>query len=416
MTALTDTPVVPLRRNRDFLALWIGAGLTSLGGTVATVGFPLLLVFAGRSTVSAGWTGFAGLLPMLLVQLPAGVMVDRWDRRRTMIWCNVAALAAVGAVGVAVALGALWLPLLMAAAFVEGTAAIVYRLAERAAVSNVVPAPQLSSAMSQNEARTRAAGLIGQPLSSSLFVLLRAAPFLFAALSHLLALGSLLFVRGSFQQERASTARNLRRDLTEGISWVLRQRFLRSALGLVAVTNILFQILSLALLVMVRDAGSSPAVIGVIGAVSGICGVFGALAGSAVNRRLDLVTVLVSVLVAWAVLMFLISLGPPIPLLALLFASTTMLGALLNVVAGTYQLSITPDALQGRVGSVAGLLGSGANSLGALGAGFLLAAVPTAAAVAGISGVMLALAVAAVLSPAVRSARTSRGGLDDDRG
>ncbi|MFI6130870.1 MFS transporter [Micromonospora sp. NPDC051141] len=416
MTALTDPPLVPLRRNRDFLALWIGAGLTSLGGTVATVGFPMLLVFAGRSTVAAGWTGFAGLLPMLLVQLPAGVMVDRWDRRRTMIWCNVTALAAVGAVGVAVALGALWLPLLMAAAFVEGTAAIVYRLAERAAVSNVVPAPQLSSAMSQNEARTRAAGLVGQPLSSSLFVLLRAAPFLFAALSHLLALGSLLFVRGSFQQERASTARNLRRDLTEGISWVLRQRFLRSALGLVAVTNILFQILSLALLVMVRDAGSSPAVIGVIGAVSGICGVVGALAGSAVNRRLDLVTVLVSVLIAWAVLMFLISLGPPIPLLALLFASTTMLGALLNVVAGTYQLSITPDALQGRVGSVAGLLGSGANSLGALGAGFLLAAVPTAAAVAGISGVMLALAVAAVLSPAVRSARTSRGGPDDDRG
>lgn len=153
-----------------------------------------------------------------------------------------------------------------------------------------------------------------------------------------------------------------------------------------------------------------------IGAVSGVGGVVGALCGSAVVRRVDLPTVLIGVLAAWATLMFSISLGPPIVLLAALFAATTMLGALLNVVAGTYQLSITPDAMQGRVGSVAGLLGSGANSLGALGAGFLLASFPTAGVVAGISAVMLGLATAAALSPAIRSARTTRKDSDDHGG
>ncbi|WP_405113294.1 MFS transporter [Micromonospora sp. NBC_01405] len=409
-------PTVPLRHNRDFLLLWLGAGLSNLGGTVASVGFPLLLVFAGRSTVAAGWTGFAGLLPLLLIQLPAGVLVDRWDRRRTMIWCNVAALAAVGSVGVALFLGVLWLPLLMVAAFVEGGAAVIYRLAERAAVSNVVAAGQLSTALSQNEARTRAAGLLGQPLSSSLFAAARSAPFLFAALSHGLALVGLLFIRARFQQERQEPRRAVRLELAAGFGWLRRQRFLRSALVLVAVTNVLFQVLSLALVVMVRDDGGSPAVVGVIGAVSGVGGVVGALCGSAVVRRVDLPTVLIGVLAAWATLMFSISLGPPIVLLAALFAATTMLGALLNVVAGTYQLSITPDAMQGRVGSVAGLLGSGANSLGALGAGFLLASFPTAGVVAGISAVMLGLATAAALSPAIRSARTTRKDSDDHGG
>lgn len=249
-------PTVPLRHNRDFLLLWLGAGLSNLGGTVASVGFPLLLVFAGRSTVAAGWTGFAGLLPLLLIQLPAGVLVDRWDRRRTMIWCNVAALAAVGSVGVALFLGVLWLPLLMVAAFVEGGAAVIYRLAERAAVSNVVAAGQLSTALSQNEARTRAAGLLGQPLSSSLFAAARSAPFLFAALSHGLALVGLLFIRARFQQERQEPRRAVRLELAAGFGWLRRQRFLRSALVLVAVTNVLFQVLSLALVVMVRDDGA----------------------------------------------------------------------------------------------------------------------------------------------------------------
>lgn len=403
----------PLRRNRDFLLLWVGAGLSTLGSTVAAVGFPLLLVFEGRSTVQAGWVGFAALLPLLLIQLPAGVVVDRWDRRRTMICCDVVSLLVIGSVGMALLFDTLWLPHLMAAAFVEGSASIVYRLAERAAVRNVVGPGQLSAAMSQNEARSRAAGLLGQPVSGGLFALTRSLPFLVTAVFHLIALVTLLGVRGRLQQDRDTPRRNLGAELAEGLAWLRGQRFLRTALALVAVTNVLFQILSLALVVMVRDQGASPAVVGVIGAVSGLGGVLGALCASLIRKRVGLVPVLIGVLLGWAALIYGISFAPPAVPLAALFAGTTFLGAVMNVVAGVYQLSITPDALQGRVGSVAGLVASGANSLGALVGGFVLAVWSTGVTVTGISVAMLVVAAAAALSPAIRSARRTRGGDDD---
>jgi MFS family permease len=156
----------PLRKNRAFLLLWMGAGLSMLGARVSAVAYPLLLIFDGGSVAAAGLVGFAALLPALVLQLPAGVLVDRWDRRRTMIWCDVAGLIAMTSVAVALIADRLWLPHLMAAAFIEGSAVILYRLAERASIGNVVHPSHLMTAYSRNEARGRAAGLLGQPLAA----------------------------------------------------------------------------------------------------------------------------------------------------------------------------------------------------------------------------------------------------------
>ncbi len=112
---------IPLRRNRDFLLLWIGAGVSMLGLRASVVAYPLLMLWYGNSPIGAGLVGFAVLLPQLVVQLPAGALVDRWDRRRLLIGCDIAGLLAMGAVVVMLAAGRLWLPALMVAAFIDGS-------------------------------------------------------------------------------------------------------------------------------------------------------------------------------------------------------------------------------------------------------------------------------------------------------
>jgi predicted MFS family arabinose efflux permease len=288
---------------------------------------------------------------------------------------------------------------------VESGAAIFYRLAERAAVRNVVHADHLLAAMSQNEARGRAAGLLGQPLSSGLFAVLRWAPFGVAVVSHLIALISLLCIRKEFQTERRAPRRRLRADVAEGFTWLVRQRFLRVAIGLVAGTNVLFQILSLALVATVKNAGVSPAVLGVIGAVSGLGGICGALSGMWFVRRLPPSAIVIGTFAVWTVLMPLVALTANPVVLGALFAGMSFAGALMNITAGVYQVQITPDEMQGRISSVASLFSSGANSLGALAAGFLVVAFGTTATVLGVGAAMLLTTVAAALSPAVRSAR-----------
>src|SRR5262249_45078047 len=169
----TEITIPPLRKNRDFMLLWTGAGYAALGRQIGFIAFPLLMVYQLGSPSDAGLVSFAALLPMLVIELPAGVMVDRWDRRRMMIICDLAGLAAMGSVGLAVFLGHVWLLHVMAAAFIESSAGIVYQLCEESAVRNVVHKTHVSQAISQNEARSRAANLLGQPAGSALFALTR---------------------------------------------------------------------------------------------------------------------------------------------------------------------------------------------------------------------------------------------------
>ncbi|MEU0674551.1 MFS transporter [Streptomyces sp. NPDC006172] len=393
----------PLRRNRDFLLLWTGAGLSQFGVRAAVSAYPLLMLWYTGSPSSAGLVGFAALLPQLFLLLPAGALVDRWDRRRLMMVCDAVGLASMGSLAAALWFGVLSVPHVMAAAFLEGGAVIFYKLAERAAVRHVVHEDHLAAALSQNEARGQAAGLLGQPTGAVLFQAFRWLPFGVAAFTHLFALITLLLIPGSFQDERAEAEkRSVRAEIGEGIAWVWRQRFMRAAIIIVGGSNLLFQVLNLALVLIVKEGGYAPSYMAVIGVIEGVGGIAGALTASWFMKRLPLPALLIGALVVWAALMAGIAVtGHPV-VLGALCAGTSWAGALLNVAAGVHQVRVTPDAMQGRATSVFGLVGSGMNSLGALVGGFLLAAAGAYWSVLAAAAGMALLALAALATPAVR--------------
>ncbi|MFE4977492.1 MFS transporter [Kitasatospora sp. NPDC056651] len=393
----------PLRRNRDFLRLWLGAGSTLLGARVSTTAYPLLVVWYTGSLVGAGVVGFAALLPQLLIQLPAGVLVDRLDRRRLMITCDLLGVLSMGSVAAALLTHHFRIPHLVIAAFLEGSCTILYRLAERAAVRNLVHRQHLSAALAQNEARGQAAGLIGQPTGSVLYATGAWLPFAFTALAHLAALGTLLTIKGRFQTERRAEPRSIRAELAEGFAWVWGQRFVRAATALLAGSNFLFQIVSLALVAVIKQSGHSPASVGAVGLVAGVGGILGALSSSRLMNRLTPPQVVTGVLTAWALLIVPIGFVSNPWLLGGLFAGISFTAGLLNVAGGVYQIRITPDEMQGRVTAVGGVLASGANSCGMLAGGLLIASNGVSSTVLGVAAAMAAIAVASVLSPAIRT-------------
>lgn len=398
----TKDPPAPLRRNRDFLLLWSGAGASYLGTRVSGAAYPLLVLWFTNSPLTMSLVSFAALLPTLLVQLPAGALVDRWDRKRVMIGCEAGRTLALGSLAVAVATGHVWVPHIAAVAFFESSLTVFYRLAERGAVRNVVHPQHLSLALSQNEARGRAAGLLGQPGGILLQSAARFAPFLFTAVSYLTSLCSLLLIRGGFQGERTKEQRKLSGEVAEGLKWLWRHRFLRAALGFVAGSNILFQILALSIVLLIKEEGRSQATLAVIAACSGIGGVAGALAGGWWTRRLKQRTVLVGGAVCWAVLMTGMGLVTDPFALGALFAGASCVGAVFNVSAAVYQVRTTPDELQGRVAGTSNLIGSGTNSLGALSGGVLLQLWGASHAIQVTGVVMTLLAVTSFLSPALK--------------
>jgi MFS family permease len=396
----------PLRRNRDWMLLWSGQLVSSLGSAITTVAFPLLVLGISGSPARAGLVGFAGTLPFLLFQLPAGGLADRRDRRRIMLAADIVRAVALGSIAAAYAVGALTVAQIALVAFVEGAMFVLFGAAEGAALPHVVAPEQIPTALAHNEARTRGATLVGQSLGGVLYGLGAAVPFAADAVSYVASVVSLACIRRPLQGPRGSveTRPSLHREIAEGLRWLWRQPFLRAAALLVAGSNFVFQALVLVVIVLAQERGASSALIGVVMGMLGAGGLLGAVLAPAVNRRIPARRVVVGVNWIWALLLPAIALVPWPLAIGGVIAAMAFVGPIWNVVIGAYLLALTPDELRGRVRGVTGLIGWGPIPLGSLIGGALLQWLGATATTFVFAATMLAIAAAASVSPAVRRA------------
>ena len=392
----------PLRRNRDFQLLWIGQAISALGSRVSTIAYPLLVLSLTGSPADAGIVGFAATIPYLLIQLPAGVLVDRIDRRRAMIVCDAGRLLVLAGLAAAVAAGHAPLVLIAAVALVEGCLTVVFNLAELSAIQLLVPAVQLEPALAQNEARVRGAGLLGQPLGGALFGLGRAVPFAADAASYAASLVTLAAIRRPLVAETVGERRHPWAEMVEGLRWLWSQPFLRSTTLIVAASNGLFQAVTLSVIVVAEAHGASPGVIGLILAGWGVGGLAGAAAAGWLGKRLPAAAVVIGANWVWAGLLPVIALAPRPIAIGTAGAGMAFVGPAWNVVLGSIEMRLTPQALLGRVQAVQMTAAYGAIPLGSLIGGFLLDRLGSEEAVWVLAACMLAIAVVATLTPSVR--------------
>src|SRR5438105_1203498 len=127
-----------LWRNYDYLLLWSGQIISSIGTQVSDLAFPFLVLALTNSPAQAGFVGAAGMLPYLLFSLPAGALVDRWNRKRVMILCDSGRALSLGSIPLAFALGRLTLAQLYIVSLIEGTLFVFFNIAEVASLPRIV--------------------------------------------------------------------------------------------------------------------------------------------------------------------------------------------------------------------------------------------------------------------------------------
>ncbi|MEV7024080.1 MFS transporter [Kitasatospora sp. NPDC093558] len=398
-----------VRGNPDFVRLWIGAGISRFGSCVGMIAYPMLVLWQTGSAAASGYVAFAATLPNLLLQLPAGALVDRWDRRKAMLGCDAVRLLVFAGMAGAVAGHWVPVPLVMAAAFVEGALGIFYQSAEQVAVRHVVPAGQLPSAFARNQARGSAIGLLGQPLGGLLFGVTRWFPFAVTALAQLVALACLALIRKDLRPVRTAAPKRLHVEVAEGVRWLWRNRFLRVMSAVFAGSNLLFQVLNLTVMVVVKEHGGTPAQLGLVSGAAGIGGLLGAMAAGWWSARVGLHATSVIGHAVWVVLMPLVAfLSDPVAI-ALDAAGIMFVAGLFTVCGNVYLAWATPGELQGRVLSSSAFLTSGANALGALVGGYMLAGLGPARTGLVITAVLVLLTVTVAVSPSVRAAGRMSG-------
>jgi MFS family permease len=375
-----------------------------LGTRVTGVAYPLLVLALTHSPAKAGIVGFAQSLPFILFYLPAGALVDRWNRKLVMLVAEATRALALGSIGMAIAFGTSSLAQIIAVAFVEGSCFVFFRLSESSALPQIVPREQLPTAIAQNQAREQGADLAGQPLGGVLFGVSRTLPFVFDAISYAVSFVSLLFIRPAFQEEREPQSTRLLADIKEGASWLWNQPFLRVSVLLVTGTNFVFSAVYLALIVRAKDLGASPSLIGGMLAFGGAGAIVGSVVAPWLQRRIHPKGVVIGSLWLWALTTPVIALLPNAIAIGAVWGITAIAGPVFNVCLASYRYALAPDRLLARVQSAALVVAWGAIPLGQLTAGFLLestGAVKTILALAGIN------VVAALVATGARSIRNA---------
>jgi MFS family permease len=401
----TEAAPPPLRRNRDFLLLWSGQVVSTVGSEVSALAFPLLVLALTGSPRDAGIVGFARSLPFLFLYLPAGVYVDRWNRKHVMLAADAGRALAIGSVALWLVLGRPPLAWLAVASALEGGLFVFFQLSESAALPAVVPREQLPDAIAQNQARVQGASLVGSPLGGVLFGLMRLLPFAADAASYAVSFVSLLFIRPAFQGERQRAGRDLRTEVSEGLVWLRRERFLRMVTALVTGTNFVHQALGLVLIVRMKDLGASSALVGVVFSIVGAGSVAGALVAPRVQRRFSPQLVVLGSLWIWPVQTAALFLVPSPVAIGVLTAAGFVTGPIFNVVVGAYRYALVPEHLYGRVASASLLFAWGSIPLGALFAGYGIAAWGARTMLLVLAAILLAIALVATASRDVRTAR-----------
>src|SRR6185295_19082516 len=129
--------------NPDFLRLWIGQIASSLGTGVSLIATPLLVLALTNSPAQAGLVAAARTAPYIVLGLPVGALVDRWNRRTVLMCCDVARALAMGSVPLTWYLGVLTMTQLIAVALVQGVAVSFSNIAQVAALPRLVRREQI---------------------------------------------------------------------------------------------------------------------------------------------------------------------------------------------------------------------------------------------------------------------------------
>ena len=375
-----DTVPRSLWRNGDFLLLWSGQAISTLGTQISGLALPLLVLALTRSAAQAGLIAAVQTLPFLIFILPAGALVDRWNRKRVMIRCDSARFLAYGSIPLAFALGHLTLIHLYAVVLVGGTALAFFNLAEVAALPRVVPAAHLPLANALNQSGESAAGLVGPGLAGFIISLARttasgaALAYLVDSLSYLASVLSLGLIRTPFQVERVPvTQRSLRREIMEGLRFLWSYRRLRVMAFLTMSINLFFSASYLAVIVLARGPLHADArTIGLIFSLSSAGGLAGSVIAPWLKARLRYGQLTIGSVVLQALSVSLMAAAMSPAMLVLGQGLLIGMGPVFNVTVLSYRLTVTPDALQGRVNGVARLLANVCTPLGTAAGGLLL--------------------------------------------
>jgi MFS family permease len=384
--------------------LWANA-ISSVGDGVCVSALPLLAVTVTRDARLIALVSAAAFMPWLVLSLPAGVFVDRYDRGMLMRRSQVIQGLAIAMAAVLVLVREVDIALLVLLALLLGSAEVIFSNAAQSVLPDLVPAGELPRANGNLQVSlTVGETFAGPPLGSALFAASRALPF---GLDAFTFFGSAALLAGLPRRAGPAAAHApMRAQVAEGLRYLCRHRLLRIVVVLAGVSGFASQMgQSTLVLLAVQVLHTGTRGYGLLWTASALGAILGGMTAPALTSRLGMPLSLILASAASAVAFAGIGLAPDAVVAGTLFAVSGYAVTMWNVVAVSLRQRIVPAELLGRVNSVYRMISWGLYPAGALAGGFVAQELGLRAPYL-LGGVVTALGVAAAIPVLVHAGRT----------
>ncbi|MFD8629006.1 MFS transporter [Streptomyces hygroscopicus] len=386
-----------------YRALLCSSAVSALGDGVRFAALPLLAVLLLDNPFQVSVLTAVGTAPWLLVSLPAGVYVDRLDRRQVMMYADLLrCVVLVSALLLLITGGLTFIPLALVA-FLLGVGEVLFDCAANALLPGLVPRDGLERANGHLYAtQTIGRDLIGQALGGVLFTTNRVLPFVIDATSFLSSALLLRRVNSQAATPRPARSHQMLPEIRECVEYLLRHRVLLKLTAAAALVNTVYMGQLAVLIVLVRYELELPAALfGVLLTVGALGGMTASITAPYVSERLGQNRILTGALGLLILSGLGIAATRSVYLVAVTYCISVYLITCWTVIAVSLRQGMVPDRIRGRSVSVDRLFTWGTNPFGVL----LFGAVselwgPRAAFVA---GSVFATAALLIMVSAVRS-------------
>jgi predicted MFS family arabinose efflux permease len=382
--------------SKDFWKFLAGETISNVGSSFTLFVLPLLVFKLTGSALNLALVTVAEFLPYLLFGLVIGAAVDRVDRKRLMIFANITQALVISSIPLLAALELLSVWWIYVVGFTSSTLWICFDTAEFAAMPSLVNKDDLVTANGRVQAGYSAATVVGPALAGLLVALVPIETILLLdALSFLVSAVTLALIPISFNvgvEERQEPG-NIRREVAEGLRYVISHPVLRNVCLMMALVNCVGYTVYAQLVLFAKERlGASDTQVGLLYAAGSVGMIVLALAANPLRRRLSFSKVALGTIMLGGVLIVFLASTRWYWVALLLWASIWGLVILFQINSNSLWQAIVPGRLLGRVQSVVNVLSWSAIPLGTFVGGLVIEQTQNVAVVYGTIGVLIFLA------------------------
>lgn len=381
---------------RDYWRLWAAHSTSNLGDGISSVAYPWLASAVTRSPLLIATVAVVSRLPWLVFTLPAGVITDRFDRKKIIVAMDVSRGILALAVAIAVMSQSAKLPslddvatngagetqwflylVLVVTALLFGCAEVLRDNSAQTLLPSVVKDEQLESANGKLwSAEFVMNSFIGPPLGSFILGIAIFMPFYIDAATFFISAGLIATLVPSLrpvEDLKKSEKLNFRAEIKEGFGWLWGHELLRPMAIILGTLNGIGALTAAVFILFAQEIlNTSVFVFALLGTAGAIGGTLGGILGPKISARIGSGPSLFLVLISGPITSVVLGLTSSWQIFWILSALTTVFAVLWNVITVSLRQSIIPTELLGRVNSVYRFFAWGSIPIGTLLGGALV--------------------------------------------